>query len=222
MKTSILVSSFAALCLLLTFAEAPLRRGGDEMNAAYTTHSSIPTIESVTMLPGVFITAERKMVNAVSVPAIPAVDFSYLKFDVADFKNESADLIEATVLTAATAIDFSYLKFNSSNFISEFNIEEITELPVNENNTSVASVSVPVANALEYLLFDVNDYINSNYPETEGIGELPLEESKSAAGVATIVRDNTLTEFSYLKFDVTKYYRPENISSDEQYELPEK
>lgn len=215
MKTSLLISSFAVLCLLVTFAEAPRRHGEDKMYLTSTDNISIKTLESAAMLTGVAITADADI-------TIPAEDFSYLNFDVTEYTNEFAlNLDEAEVLPEATDADYSYLKFDISDYStdSEFSGDEITELPVNENNT----ISMPelALNEFEYLRFDVNDYINNCEMEAAGISELPIEEAKTGIKAEITLKGENPIEFAYLKFDVTKYYSSADLSSDEQLELPE-
>ena len=206
MKTSVLISSIAALYLLVAFAETTRRHGEDKLNVASTENISIATVKMATMLPGVAIIAERKKEAAISIPVNPAKDFSYLIFDVNDYLEAQAiNQDEAEVLPEATEADYSYLKFNISDYSdSELTGSEIIELPINENNTS--SIADSSVYELEYLMFDVNDYISNSATEMDEIGELPSEPEN---------------EFSYLKFDVTKYYSPATLSFDQPFELPE-
>lgn len=218
MKTSILISSFAALCLLVTFAEAPHRRGKNNMTAAPTENITFTTANSVIMLSGPVIAAERKNTSTVTVPAATD-DFSYLKFNVNNYME--ADVANPEVignLPEAIETDFSYLKFNVSDFnsVAGLNNSEITELPEDEINTINPFENVPVANQFNYLRFDVNNYISQSGTEGGGIGELPAEELLQNEDA------ETRTDFRYLKFDVTKYYIPENQSSEVQFELPGK
>ena len=208
MKTSVLISSIAALYLLVAFAETTHRHVEEKLNVTTTENISIATVKMVTMLPGVVIKADRKKEAVISIPVIPAEDFSYLKFDVNDYlEAEATNTDKAEVLPEATETDYSYLKFNVSDYSdSEVTGSEITELPAIDNNT--ISSPEPIVNEFEYLRFNVNDYIRNSAMETYEIGELPLESEPA-------------NEFGYLKFDVTKYYSSASLSSDEQYELPE-
>jgi len=208
MKTSVLISSIAALYLLVAFAETTRRHGEDKLNVASTENISIATVKMATMLPGVVITADRKNEAVIILPVIPNEDFGYLKFDASDYSEaESGNPDETEVLPKITEVDYSYLKFAGSDYTdSESTGIEITELPVNENNTS--STPELVENEFEYLRFDVNDYISNSVMEAEEIGELPLESEPT-------------NEFGYLKFDVTKFYSSAALSYDEQFELPE-
>jgi hypothetical protein len=219
MKTSIIISSIAALCLLLTFAEAPRRHVDDKMIAASTENITFTTVNSVTMLSGPVITPARKNNSVIPIPPAPAEDFSYLKFNVNDYMEADAanpEVIE--ILPEAIETDFSYLKFNVSNYMSDdgLNSGEITELPENEISSRNPYENVPVAIQFDYLRFDVNKYISESGTKGGGIGELPAEESLPNEEAITTV------DFSYLKFDVTKYYIPEKLGSGDQFELPEK
>ena len=209
MKTSVLISSIAALYLLVAFAETTRRHGEEKMNVASSENISLATVKMATMLPGVVITAERKKEASINIPVILAEDYSYLKFDVNDYlEAEIVNTDEAEILPEAMKADYSYLKFNVCDYTdSELTGDEITELPINENNTTI-SLPEPSVNEFEYLRFDVNDYISKSAMETAEIGELTLEVEPA-------------NEFGYLKFDVTKYYSSSDLSSDEQFELPE-
>jgi len=207
MKTSVLISSIAALYLLVAFAETTRRHGEEKMNVASSENISLATVKMATMLPGVVITAERKKEASINIPVIPAEDYSYLKFDVNDYlEAEIVNTDEAEILPEAMEADYSYLKFNVSDYTdSELTGDEITELPINENNTTISLPETSV-NEFEYLRFNVNDYINKNATGNTEIDELPLEVEPA-------------NEFGYLKFDVTKYYNSA-LSSDEEFELP--
>lgn len=218
MKTSILISSFAALYLLVTFAEAPHRRGKNNMTAAPTENITFTTANSVTMLPGPFITAERENTTAVTVPA-STDDFSYLKFNVNNYVEAYVDNPKVIgILPETIETDFSYLKFKVGDFnsVAGLNNGVITELPEDEINTINPFENVPVAIQFNYLRFDVNNYISQSGTEGGGIGELPAEELLHNEDA------KTKANFSYLKFDVTTYYIPENPGSEVQFELPVK
>ncbi|MDO9256029.1 MAG: hypothetical protein Q7U54_10990 [Bacteroidales bacterium] len=220
MKTSLFISSFAALCLLLTFAEAPRRYDGYKMELASATKIAIPATARVTLLPGVVITAKRNWETANTFPVIPSGNLNYLKFDVTQYLEADAfNPEEEAVLPDATSNDYSYLKYKISDYISGFSSEEITELPVDEYNSNLAAAEV---NKFEYLKFDVNDYIASNGTETHGVGELPAEEVQISdkAHLSTLSGDTT--ELGYLKFDVANFYSSASLSSSGPFELPEK
>lgn len=221
MKTTILISGFAALCLLVTFAEAPRRHGKDKMNSASTENITFISVKRATMLPGVVITP-KSIKEAVIVPVVTAENLVRQKINVSEYTVVDAVNLEADEIpTEVISADYSYLKFDVNNFSteSELNDGEITELPVSESGIPTVAAPEPAINKFEYLTFDVNDYIKNSGKEPTDIGELPLEESKTVNPTAPGI---TLPEFGYLKFDVTKYYKPENINAGEEFELPEK
>jgi hypothetical protein len=169
MKTSILISSIAALCLLGTFAVAPRHHNEERMNSTSTNNISFTSSNTVTVLPGVVITADRKREAAVSLPLDSPEDFSYLKFDAGEYlPAEAVSLDEADMLPEAVETDFSYLKFDAGDYGTESTDEEI-ELPVNERITTDASFSELLLSEFGYLRFDVDDYIGN----AAEIGELP-------------------------------------------------
>jgi len=223
MKTSILISTFAALCLLVTFAEAPHRHGEVKLNTTLTDNISIVSIERVTVLPGVVITAEKKEENRIIVPIPPAGDFSFQKFDVADYMKTDAIIpMDAEIFPEVAQTDYGYLKFELSDYFttSALTGDEITELPVNEYDAASVTAPEPTVNEFEYLRFDVNFYINNSGEETAGIGELPIDEAKTADLAQQTVLAETITEFGYLKFDVTKFYDADRLNSEDGFPLP--
>lgn len=181
MKTSILISSIAALCLLLTFAESPRHLSENKLRSASPDNISVVTVERPIMLPGVVITADIKNKTAIALWAFHTEDFSALKFDVTKYMEVcDINLNETEILPEAIETDYSYLKFNISDYTSESALTsvETNEFPVNENNTNAVSSLVPVANEFENLRFDVNDYIKNSITESPESGEMPLAESK--------------------------------------------
>ena len=176
MKTSILISSFAALCLLLTFAEAPRRHGEVRMNKVSGENISIETVERAIMLPGVTITADKNMETRGNIPGLPAEDFGYLKFDVNNFTSDVAlnsdeitelpennNSLPNSSFTEPAANEFGYLRFDVNDYVNKDGAEEIGELPVEEAiNPDKAKISVPAEtlNEYGYLKFNVSDYYN--------------------------------------------------------------
>ncbi|MEI8045931.1 MAG: hypothetical protein WCI92_01025 [Bacteroidota bacterium] len=217
MKTSILISSIAALCLLGTFAVAPRHHSEERMNITSTNNILFTSANTVTMLPGVVISADRKREAAVSLPLDSPEDFSYLKFNASDYlpaENISPD--EANMLPEEIVTDLSYLKFNTDDYVTESTDEEI-ELPVNESITTDASFSELLETEFGYLRFEVDDYIGN----AAEIGELPSEETKTLNKNDKSTPTETSQDFGYLKFDVINYYNSDNPGSVEQIELPE-
>jgi len=222
MKTSILISSIAAICLLATFAVAPRQHGEDNISLTSTDNISIVSAGSATMLPGVVITAEKNKAEEISIPFVPVEDFTYLKFEVAEYMEADATNTDETeVLPEAAESGLSYLKFNVGDYMSdsELSSDAIAELPVSELNTSAP---VPATNEFEYLRFDVNDFIGNTDTETAGIGELPAEETSTMNPSGENLPGVIPPEFGYLKFVVTKYYDSAKPGNDTLTELPEK
>ncbi len=176
MKTSILISSFAALCLLLTFAEAPRRHGEVRMNKVTRENISIATVERAIMLPGVTITAYKNMETRGKIPDLPAEDFGYLKFNVNNFTSDVAlsgyeiselpennNSVPNSSSTELAANEFGYLRFDVNDYINKNGAEEIRELPAEEAiNLRETKISTPAEtiNEYTYLKFDVSDYYN--------------------------------------------------------------
>ncbi len=176
------------------------------------------------MLPGVVITADRKNETGINPPVIPAEDFSYLTFNVADYMEADAVHTDAReVLPETSEADYSYLKFNSNDYRTDSELIwcEESELPANENNAFIISTPEPVAIELEYLRFDVTYYINNNMEETAGIGNLPLEETNTGNQSLMTALDESKTDSDYLKFAVAKYYNPDYLTYTELFESPE-
>jgi hypothetical protein len=184
MKTSILISSFAALCLLLTFAEAPRRHGEVRINKVSGENISIATVERAIMLPGVTITADKKTETRSNVPDLPAEDFGYLKFDVNNFTKD-ASLIGGEIsempennndvanppITVSAANEFGYLRFDVNDYINKDGAEEIGELPVEEAislNPNEITVPAESVSQFSYLKFVVSEYYN---PDAEGYND---------------------------------------------------
>lgn len=213
MKTSILVSGFAALCLLVTFAEAPRRHREDKMNVASKDNISIEIAKKAIVLPGVAITNNGNNDAWITVPANPAKDFSYLKFGATEYMETEANNQDVTeVLPEASEAEFRYLKFKIIDFQtdSEFNDDEMPELPVNENKASTISKQEPIVNDFEYLRFDSNDYTSASRADSNEIDELPLDEAKTVNPVQIRAPGETTDEFEYLKFEIIKFYSCEN------------
>ncbi len=92
--------------------------------------------------------------NEVSVPANSAEavsEFSYLRFDVNEYSDESA-------VTELPVNSFDYLRFDVNIYIETENSE---------------SIEMPVTNEFDYLRFDVNNFTESN---TDSMIELPVNE----------------------------------------------
>ena len=261
MKTTVLLSTFAAFFLLITFAETPSLRHTDFNNAAMINDLSyIPAnlvvVESTAV-------AERTYAETPKVKVAPVTDLSYLKFDVANYtpdNEEETGLVEDNT--------FDYLKFHASDYVSKesksmempasehgsyafdvntYNADansdaENMELPENEdeylkfnvNNYSSLLSADPEnmempANKFDYLKFDVNDFAS---PETSDPSAYELPETENTvykfdvnAYINTINPVNAdelpADDFSYLKFDASKYSDNNSTATADLDELPE-
>jgi hypothetical protein len=201
MKTSILVSSIAAFFLMITFGGTPSQKDVEQSNMVvahdFTIYKTNMLSYATTVSPATF----RKAETVTVAPAIESEDFSYLKFNVADYlETEEADNAEFIDLPLAES-DYSYLKFNVADYIEDefeylkFDVTDYTT----SNLNSTENIELPL-NDLEYLKFDVNNYMTD--AGTVEIDELPEDE------------------FDYLKFDVNKFYTSNTIESIDTLELP--
>ncbi len=175
MKTSILMSSFAALCLLITFAESPSRRTIHNNNAVTTNEISYVTVYSKNMSnTSKYIScSENTAVDKKTVAENN--DLSYLKFNVADYlEPETEDEIEIAPSNTTDNKNLDYLKFDILDY--KVSTDEITfELP-----------EMPL-NDFEYLKFDINSFTNGDENDLNKITDQPSDE------------------FSYLKFNANKF-----------------
>lgn len=169
MKASIIISSVAVLCLMITIAETPTGRSDKEVKSfavnpvAYLTSNKVVSknINNIT---------ERKSSNREIKTADLTHILNYLKFDVSDYMNESE--------MAAEEIDetnFEYLKFN----VGDYNTVN-EAMPADETNF--------INDDFSYLKFDVNKYMSESDEQSTNIDE------------------SSNNGLSYLKFDVNKYY----------------
>jgi hypothetical protein len=207
MKTSIIVSTFAVLCMMITFTEAPTRNNNESKN--------VITVSRVSSVPSNFVVVNSVKKNAsaikrtvtIETPATPVEDFSYLKFDVSAYPDNNEMPYETN-----SENSFAYLKFDVNEYSKDNNpgLDESSELPANEfeylkfdiagysSSTEVSdyeSSELP-SDDFENLKFDVNNYVGAGMTDTETI-DLPVDE------------------FSYLKFDVTKYASQDVTDADQ-------
>ncbi|MEI8046527.1 MAG: hypothetical protein WCI92_04040 [Bacteroidota bacterium] len=214
MKTSVLIPTFAALCLLVTFAEKPRHKSAE--------NSNVSLVSSFYFSPDKFV-YEEPVLNSSVVKAQNAHTkraentkecFGYLKFDLADYKDNTEMLTEETAGNS-----FEYLKFDVSRYTDNTKpmVPDESGMPENEfanlkfdvseyNGTAALmpydKIELP-EDEFEYLKFDVNKFIvndETNAAETMG---LPADE------------------FSYLKFDVNKYSSQINLGAGNIGELTE-
>jgi hypothetical protein len=208
MKTSILVPTFAALCLLITFAEKPKHNSAENSNVSLVSNFYYSPADLVYAEPASSSSADKNETRYARTEDNNAKDLDYLKFDVADYSGNNDMPVEEIAENS-----FDYLKFDVSRYTESSELESLdeTDMPVNEfanlkfdvneysDNTKPASyeeIELPV-NQFEYLKFDVN-----NFTGNDEIKELPVDE------------------YSYLKFDVNNYISETNQGSDNIGELP--
>ncbi len=203
MKTSIIISSIAALLLMITFAESPSHRDINKLNVSSTDEISFIQINGLIPLTETKKVLLKKEASYITPPSVPAEDYSYLRFNVSDYIATDANLDVYNAMPETPVSDYSYLKFDLNEYMvnSEFTDSEIIELPVNE---------------LAYLRFDVTDYYTTGEIETV---EMPVTETETNITSNTSVSGEEINEFSYLKFDVNNFYNAKNTRSE--YELPE-
>ncbi len=205
MKTSVLLSTFAAFFLLINSNKTQFTAHTETQYAALINDLSyIPAnlvvVESTAV-------AERTNAETPKVKVAPETVFSYLKFDVANYISGND---EETALVPENTFD--YLKFHASDYLAEES--ESMDMPANEYNRYAFDVNTYTAGASadpenmelpanenEYLKFDANKYINTESVDPENM-EMPANEP------------------GYLKFDVNAYTANET-SDPEAYELPE-
>lgn len=209
MKTSIIVSGIAALCLMITFAEAPRRHGEKNMNVNPNNNISFVTVNMANMLPGVEVTANRSKKADI---AASQEDFSYLKFNLGNFEKATT---ENESMPEASEADFNYLKFDANKYFEINTNTEPEDLPASSEND------------FSYLKFDAGKYINNSEPSDIEVTQNALAEPsvnefeylKFNAGNFTGTADmNTAeelpeNEYSNLKFDVNKFYNS-NLLND--------
>jgi hypothetical protein len=156
MKTSVLISGIAALLLMITFAEAPLRRESYRVSKSQNDEIAFIQVNGMMPLAKTNKPTLKKEASPVTIAVIPADDYSYLKFDVSDYISSDATVEAENEMPESTVSDYSYLKFDVNEYMnnSEFTDSEAIELP-----------SQPVSE-FEYLRFDVNDYYTAGEIET--------------------------------------------------------
>ncbi len=205
MKTSIILSSFAALCLLVTFAESPTRRNSDSYNASSASHYTYVPANLVTAKPAITISAAKAKASKIESSATVAEDISYLKFDVADYSD--AEKMAAEV---STENSFEYLKFDVNDYNADYEVN------------SFDAIDLP-ADELGYLKFDVNDYTTTDAKESIELPESDFDYLKfDVADYTTTDAAESIelpeSNFNYLKFDVNNYT---TTDAAESIELPE-
>lgn len=199
MKTSVLISSFAALCLLITFAESPMRRFADN-NTNPDSYSYFPaSTKQFTAIPE--NTADMPAVSSVSDNTLKIHDLSYLKFSVSDYMEPvSANPGEAVDLPENS--DFGYLKFNVAEYSNETATEDsdLGYLKFNAADYSETDASLPEEPDYSYLKFNVADYSPEATSEEPDLSFLKFKVADYSTETPSEEPD-----FSFLKFNVADY-----------------
>ena len=186
MKTSIIISSIAALLLMITFVESPSRRNANKLNASTTDEISFIQINGLMPLTETKKSIIKKEASHVTLPSVPSEDYSYLKFDVSDYIASDATPEAYYALPEPPASDYSYLKFDVNKYSNnaEFTDSEAIELPANEfaslrfdvsdyyTDEEIETIEIG-ANEFSYLKFDVNSYYSQSVNDAESTYELP-------------------------------------------------
>ena len=214
MKTSIIVSSAAALCLMITIAENPANRNSvNENSVAVSLLSNFTGDNSIVISPVTYSINTRVIHEAYQ--SANNTDLSYLEFDVTDYMNE-----EEMVTSANEETTFDYLKFNPADYSTDAESGSADEMELPENDFGYLKFDVNAYSdasdegTFDYLKFNVADYISDeNFSSAEEI-ELPVNDfeylkfdvnsytnSESASEITELPED----DFSYLIFDVNKY-----------------
>ncbi len=213
MKTSIIVSSFAALCFLVTLGETTSRRNTE--NTKITSENNFTYLRTswVSARPAINLTVNTRKETSVKTSLPSAEDLSYLKFNVADYSDNDKMVPEVTDENS-----FDYLKFDLSDYSgnNEISNPDVIELPVceftdlkfavneyieNTELTSFEAIELPESE-FDYLKFYVNKFMNIDDPNSSEITELQVDE------------------YSYLKFDVNNYTKQNTTCTDKIDELP--
>ncbi len=157
MKTSIIVSTVAALCLMITIAEAPINR--DAQNNIETLYNNISYTPAtmVNSLTESNIAAVTSAGHIVNTKTNTNTDFNYLKFNVADYMTSENNETEVTF-----ASQFDYLKF------------DVNKFETSDDANAYESVESP-SNEFDYLKFDVSKY-GSDYMNSVQNSEMPVTE----------------------------------------------
>jgi hypothetical protein len=162
-SSSILMSSFGALLILIAVSENAVKRS-DDLSKPNQTAAKVQAVAMKTTKPSATYTPN---------PSVFATDISYLKFNVSDFTateyccDDMPETIDFSFLKFAVAdysdteigalpedSDFDYLKFNADNYASSPYLDE-------ENPESDFC----------YLKFDVQKYMPND--TVAGINKLP-------------------------------------------------
>lgn len=193
MKTSIIVSTFAALSIMITLGEAPTLRNSENSNVMAKADYSVMPANILDANPVIIIAAATKKIAAVKVSATATEDYSYLKFNAAAYLDENEMTIEPNAENSFDYLKFDVDQYNENDELSAENANEFSYLKFNvnafntENKTvSNESVEFPVIE-FDHLKFDVDKFNVPDNIDSSETTELPTDE------------------FNYLKFNVNIY-----------------
>ena len=231
MKTSIIISTVAAVCLMITNAESPMNR-----NAQFDTKNLYSNILYIPSNASATAEVSRNAITIENTEARTKIsannNFSYLKFNVADYSDADNRLTDANAENL-----FEYLKFDSNNYdknheltsteLKERTLHKFDYLKFDANNYTATdndeTIETPL-NEFDYLKFDVNNYTATDNVETI---ETPANEfeylkfnvNDYSANENDESIETPVNEFDYLKFDVNKYSSTD-LSTGQNVELP--
>lgn len=208
MKTSILISSIAALCLMITLAEAPHHNVNEKISTGSISRSALMPAHQITLFPrSEKVTSKWKAENGKPVEKMDD-NFSYLKFRINDLQDGiSASTTADSELPEISVTELNYLQFDVLKYMAEplFPNKDLSELPDKQIITNEANPTAQVETEFGYLKFSISNLTTENEPDRPGIGSLPEEPEK---------------ENYNLRFDVRKYYNTENLNSGIPADLP--
>ncbi len=212
MKTSILISTLAALSLMINLGQTFSHRNAvNNTVISVRNYTNLPAV-SVSANPVVKLTIETRKLGAVKT-SIPAEDLSYLKYNVADYVNAGDMATEVYNENSFDYLKFDVNKYSDNNEsidhdavempVNEFEYLKfnVTEYTQNDELTSLDAIESQV-NEFNYLKFDISKYMNNGDTNSSEITEHPVDH------------------YSYLKFDISNFMTDEDSDSSKITELP--
>ncbi len=190
MKSNILISSFAALCLMLTISEVPNNTTTEKSYAFSANPFSYFPVNSSNVVSEKKLTVNTSAGTSTNAKLTPTEDFSYLKFDVSEYVEDYGNFqTEMDGSSAYNQSTFDYLRFDVSDYVKN----DVS------NSAEPAALS---EKDVEYLKFDVSKFAAANTSNQDESSEL------------------TAKDFDYLKFDANKYCSQIATLPDDLNEFP--
>lgn len=190
MKSNILISSFAALCLMLTISEVPNHTTSEKSFAFSANPFSYFPVKNSSPVSEKKLTIITSAETSANANLTQIEDFSYLKFDVSeyveDYEKFQPETDEPSVYTQSS---FDYLKFDVSDYVKN----DVS------NSTEPAAL---LEKDFDYLKFDVSKFTDNNSSNQDEASEINSKE------------------FDYLKFDANKYSSQSATLPDDLNEFP--